>query len=396
MTEGSVSRAVAVERILASRETVFGDASREMVAIDAIAGRTLAEDVSASTAVPPHDYATMDGFAVVAGDRSPTVIGEVFPEDDPPTLDRGEAVRVATGAPLPARADAVVKREDATVESGRLTAPDRPPGTNVYPQGGTARSGERLLAAGERLAPRHAALLSDVGIETVSVRHRLDVGVLATGTEIHDGRQPDRDSDLLVNLIEQWGHTVGLRETVPDEESAVRRRLVEATRTHDVVLTTGGTSVGSADHVSRFLRRSDVHFEGVRLRPGRPVTAAAMNGTTVIALPGKPIAAQTAALLVARPFFTGETVLPTVTAHPARRVTVPDDGLEYAVPVSLDGGRAMPFGHVDSTVALYEERFAPGLVAQSTRATLADGFVLARETLEPETPVDVVPYPVVE
>lgn len=395
MPNDAVPRSVAVERLLTHRTAMLAATPAKTVEIDAIAGRTLAADVRASTDVPPHDYATMDGFAVATGDRDPNVVGEVFPEDDPPTLNAGEAVRVATGAPLPARTDAVLKRENATVEDGTLGGVDLAPGANIYPQGHTARLDERLFVAGERLAPRHAALLSDVGIDAVSVNRRFDVCVVATGTEIHEGRQPDRDSDLLVGLLERWGHVVTCQETVPDEASAVREMLREATKSHDVVLTSGGTSVGSADHVSRALAEGEVLFGSVHLRPGRPVTAAVMNDALVIALPGKPIAAHTAALLVARPFFTGETALPTLSADPACRVTLSDDEMEYAVPVVLDEGRAMALGHVDSSLSLYEERFASGLLAQSTRATLADGFVLD-EALEPGDSVEVVPYRVVE
>lgn len=392
----SVARSVAGRRLLDRREALLADLGIETVGRDAIAGRTLAEDVIAPADVPAHDHATMDGFAVVAGERSRTVVGETFPEDDPLAMESDEAIAVATGAPLPARADAVMKREDATVEGGILDGPDLAPGTNVYPRGETASSGERLLTAGTRLAPRHAALLADVGIETVAVRRRFEVCVVATGTEIHEGRQPDRDSAFLVNLVERWGHVVTHRGTVPDAVDAVRETIEEATRAHDVVLTTGGTSVGSADHVSRVLGDGERCFESVRLRPGRPVTAAILNDTPTVALPGKPLAAHTAALLVARPLFTGERALPTLVADPARRLALPDPEMEYAIPVALDDGRAMPVGHVDSSLVLYEERFAPGLLAQSTRATLADGFVLTEEPLEPDDPIEVVPYRVLE
>jgi molybdopterin molybdotransferase len=126
------------------------------------------------------------------------------------------------------------------------------------------------------------------------------------------------------------------------------------------------------------------------------VTAAVVDGTPVVALPGKPIAAHTAAVLIARPLFTGKIDLPTVTAVPEQCVEIPDADREYAVPVVVEDGRATALGHVDSSLPLYDDRFAPGLVAASTRATLADGFVLTETALEPGDPVDVVPYPVVE
>ena len=390
-TEG-IRRSAAVERLLDARTDLLATAT-EPIERDAIAGRTLAESVTAPRDVPPHDYATMDGYAMASEDDPPlSVVGEVAPEDAPPEIDPGEAVRIATGAPLPARADAVMKREDATVDDGAVSGPQLAAGTNVNRRGITAEAGERLFAASERLASRHAALLSDVGIDSVPVHGRFSVAVVATGTEIHEGRQPDRDSDFLAGLVRNWGHEPTSRKTVPDDPDAVREVVEDAAANHEVVLTTGGTSVGSADYVAQLLADHDPLFESVRFRPGRPVMSAVVNGSLVIALPGKPIAAHTAALLIARSVFTGERRLPTVPAESARRVGIPDDGLEYAVPVVLDDGRAMALGHVDSSLSLYEERFKPGLVAASTRATLADGFVLAESSLEANEPIAVVPY----
>jgi molybdopterin molybdotransferase len=391
------SRSVAVERIVECRSTALANAATERVELDAIAGRALAADVHAPRDVPPHDYATMDGYAAAAGDDPPlAVVDEVAPEDGPPEIDPGEAVRIATGAPLPPQADAVLKRENATVADGQLSTWNPAVGTSVHRQGTTATANERLFAAGDRLAPRHAALCRDVGLDTVPVRERFAVGIVATGSEIHGGRQPDRDSEFLANLVRRWGHDPATPETVPDDPAAVRETIESAAADQDVVLTTGGTSVGTADHVSSVLADHDPLFEGVRLRPGRPVTAAVVDDTPVVALPGKPIAAHTAAVLVARPLFAGRTDLPTVTAVPEQRVEMPDADREYAVPVVLDDGRATALGHVDSSLPLYEDHFAPGLVAASTRMTLADGFVLTETALEPDEPVAVVPYSTVE
>jgi molybdopterin molybdotransferase len=390
MAETDIARAEANERLLAHRRTALDTLPADDVALDALAGRTLAADVRAPEDVPPHDYATMDGFAVATGDTSPTVTAEVFPEDHPPELDDGEAARIATGAPLPARTDAVAKVEDATVTGGQLSGPDLTPGTNVSPRGETARADEVLFTSGTRLAPRHAALLSDVGIDSVAVNERFSVAIVATGTEIHEGRQPDRDSAFLAGLVRRWGHEPTIRESVPDDSQAVRDAIESAAAAHDVVLTTGGTSVGSADHVATVLGEHDPIFESVRLRPGRPVMAAVINSSLAIGLPGKPLAAHTAAVLVVRSFFTGEQRLPSIRTELASRVEVPDDR-EYAVPVVLDGA-AVPLGHTDSALEIYDERFAPGLVAANTRVTTADGIVLADRSLAAGESVEVVSY----
>ncbi|WP_049997013.1 molybdopterin molybdotransferase MoeA [Halococcus sediminicola] len=392
----SLTRTDAVERLLVRRTAALDALSTEDVIIDALAGRTLATDVRAPEDVPPHDYATMDGFAVATDDESPAVVREVFPEDAPPELDAGEAARIATGAPLPARTDAVLKREDATVENDHVSGPELAPGTNVSPRGGTARAGEVLFEAGTRLAPRHAALLCDVGIDQVNVHERFSVAIVATGTEIHEGRQPDRDSAFLAGLVREWGHEPTVLESVPDDSETVRHAIESAAEDYDVVLTTGGTSVGSADHVATVLGAHDPLFESVRLRPGRPVMAAVVDGALAIGFPGKPLAAHTAAVLVARPFFTGEQRLPSIAAALSHRVELPDDGLEYAVPVVLDDDVAVPLGHAESALRIYDERFAPGLVSANTRVTTADGIVLAEHSLDAGESVKVVPYRVLE
>lgn len=373
------------------------DVAVEEVPLEDAAGRTLDRPVEAPADVPRQDRATMDGYAVAADDGYPlSVVGEVYPEDDPPETGAGEAVAVATGAPLPARADAVLMREDATVTDGELTGPDLAPGTNVYPAGATAAAGEILFAAGDRLAPRHATLLRDVGVSHVAVRAPLDVGLVPTGSEIHEGRQPDRDSEMLANLLRGWGHNPAIRAPLPDEASAVRDGVEGGVKRHDVLVTTGGTSVGSADHVASVLQDHDVLFQGVALRPGRPMTVATVEGTPVFALPGKPIAAHAAATLVARAYFAGSADLPTVPATMAVDLDVPDQAVEFAVPVTLDDGEVTPLGHAASSFGLYGERFAPGRVASSTRVSLADGFALTRDGLSAGERVGVVPYGVVE
>jgi molybdopterin molybdotransferase len=392
-------RAAAAERLLQLRATLSPDT--EPVAVDDVAGRTLAEPVDAPVDLPGVDRATMDGVALAAGDSFPLrVVGSVGPEDDPPSLSPGEAVRIATGAALPARADAVLRREDAELEDDRLAGPPATAGQHVYRRGTNVTAGERLFAAGERLAPRDAALLSDLGVESVTVRDRLSVGVLATGTEIHEGRQPDRDTAMLLNLARAWGADAAGRGTVPDEYERVRERVGRLAAEHDVVLTSGGTSVGRGDHVTRALADlGEVLVPGVAVRPGRPATAARLDreDAVVLALPGKPVAAHTAALVLGRPLLTGETALPALGATAAVDLAVPErPGMEYAVPVALADGRATPYGHPESPLALFEERFRPGRLASATRATRADGLVLTEEGFAAGEGVSVVPYEVQE
>jgi len=391
----------AAERVRDLRDEWLDRWGTETVSIDRIAGRTLAEPIDAPAAVPERSHATMDGYAFDASEGYPyeLVAEEVFPESEPPSLSSGEAVRIFTGAPLPTGANAVLKQEEASVEDGRLDGTPTEPGTYVYERGSNVADGERLFAAGERLGAKDAILLGDLGIDEVPVTERPSVGLLATGTEIHEGRHTDLDSPMLAGLVDGWGGEATYEGTVPDEYDRVRDRIAGLADEHDVVMTTGGTSVGDKDYVVRALRElGTVLFHRVALRPGKPIAVATLDerDAVVFAIPGKPVGAHAVTSLVARPFFTGSTALPTVDAAMTSDVGIAVPGFTYAVPVTLADGEALPLGHVDSPLSVYEEAFDPSVLSSSTRATRADGFVLTESTLSAGEAVDVVPYPVVE
>ncbi|WP_114575450.1 molybdopterin molybdotransferase MoeA [Saliphagus sp. LR7] len=392
-----LSRTEAVDRLLALRAECLTERPATTAPIDRIAGRTVAESIDASRDLPARSQATMDGYALdTAADYPLTVVGERFPESDSGGIEKGEAVRIATGAPLPEGTDAVLRRERAAVEDGRLTGPSIEPGTNVYEHGSNVAGGERIFEKGERLAAPDAILLRDLGIEPVPVHEPLSVGVLATGTEIHEGRSPDRDSPTLAALVREWSHEATLEGSVPDELGRVRERIADLAAVHDVVLTSGGTSLGRKDHAVAALRElGEVVFHGVGIRPGKPVAVADLDGAVALAVPGKPIAALTAARAVLEPFFTGQRREPTLEATLARDLALGGD-LEYWVPVSLSAGEglpeAMPYGHADSPLALASDRFPAGRVASSTRAARADGAAVLGSDAEAGDRVAVHPY----
>ncbi|MDZ7702425.1 MAG: molybdopterin-binding protein [Halobacteriales archaeon] len=343
----------------------------------------------------------MDGYAVDAEDPYPldVVDAEVFPEDAPPALESGTAVPVATGAPVPEGATAVLKREDVAIEDGALTGPDVSAGTYVYERGSNVAAGETLVEAGERLAAKDAILLRDLGRESVPVYERFAAGVLATGTEIHEGRTSDLDSPMLAGLVRAWGHDATYEGSVPDDADRVRDRIAALADAYDVVVTTGGTSVGHKDHVvSALAELGEVVFHRVTVRPGKPIALAELpdHDAVAFAIPGKPIGAYTIATAVMRPFFTGEAGLPAEPATLARDVGIGVEGFEYFVPVTLEGGEAMPLGHVDSPLAVYEDTYDPSVLSSSSRASRADGFFVTEAGVAAGDTVQVVPYGVVE
>ena len=401
--ESMLRRADAVDDVLDLLDDVLSD--RETVerrVENGAAGALLAETVEAPRDVPAHDHATMDGYAVDATEPYPLTVAdeEVFPEDEPPSIGAGEAVPIATGAPLPERANAVLKVEEASVEDGELTGSPLEPGTYAYERGSNVSAGETLFRPGERLSAKDLILLRDLGVNEVEAYKPFSAGLLATGSEIHEGTTRDLDSPMLAALVRSWGHDAAIEGTVPDEYDRTRARIAELAEEHDVVVTTGGTSVGEKDYVIRALESlGDVRFHRVRIRPGKPIAVAELrdHDAVAFAIPGKPVGAHAVTTLVARPFFVGEAEpLPTVEATLSSDVGIGTSGFEYAVPVTLSDGEAVPLGHADSPLHVYDETFDPSVLSSSTRATRADGFVITEEDRSAGEAVRVVPYSVVE
>jgi len=399
MGQELIQRTDAVDRVLDVRDRTLDVHPTETVPVDRIGGRVLATPITATADIPPFDYATMDGYAFDAADAYPLDIVDVdvYPEDDPPELDDGSAIEIATGAPLPAGANAVLKYEAATVDGDRLRGPPIEPGTATYRRGSNVEAGTGVFDRGERLGPKDAVFLRDLGRETVEVVEPLSVGVLATGSEIHEDRQSDLDSPMLQGLVRSWGHDATFEGTVPDDYERVKATIRRLGDRHDVVLTTGGTSVGKKDYVVRALGDTGtVEFHRVRLRPGKPIAFASLPDSVVFAIPGKPVGAHTVASLVVRPFFTGRRDLPTRQRPIARDVDLGRGGFEYAVPVVLSEGEAMPLGHVDSPLRVYDREFDASVLSSSTRATQADGCVLTETALKAGEDVGVVPYAAIQ
>lgn len=386
-----------------------------------LGGRVLAEHIEAPSDDPVTDRSTMDGYAVSTADGSPWRVTrtEVYPEDEQPAMDAGEAVPVATGGRLPERADAVLKREDTELAGDELTGPAVDPGTNVYARGSNLEAGETLFERGERLLPKDAVLLDDIGVEELLVRRRWSVGVLATGSELAEGDGKDRDSNMLVALARSLGHESTYEGVVADDPEAIRERIADLDRDHDVVLTSGGTSVGSRDHVGQALSDlGDVLVDGTTTRPGKSVTVARLPDAVAVALPGRPVACHVGAVLYVRPLLTGRRDLPGVRARAATAIDLGPDG-ECVVPVTLDrgeereasgAGRGRPgqgacgswrsgeclARPVDADPGAESYTFRPSLLSSMTRATRADGFLLLEAGVEAGETVTVAPFAGVE
>jgi molybdopterin molybdotransferase len=296
-------------RVLAAI-TRLGD---EPVSLHDALGRVLAEDVAATVAVPPFDSSAMDGFALVAGPAGELpVIGEAragHPFSG--AVEAGRAVRISTGAVLPEGADAVVPIERTTaVKEGVVGVPDIAAGENVRRAGEDIPLDAVVLQTGIQLGPAELGVAASVGRAELRCAKRPRVAVLVTGDELTEpghrlapGGIYSSNAYSLSAQVERAGGEVVRRTTVPDSAEGTRDALGAALSDADVVIVSGGVSIGPHDHVKPALRDLGVEerFWGVRLRPGKPTWFGAREGTLAFGLPGNPVSAMVTFQLFARP-----------------------------------------------------------------------------------------------
>ncbi len=285
----------------------------ERVQVEACRGRVLAEDAVAQVDLPPFPSSAMDGYAVRAVDlpgRLPVVFRIAAGRPAPRPLGPGEAMAIATGGVVPEGADAVVPLELARGGGEEVVElPAVVSGTNVRCQGGDVAKGEVVVPAGTRLGAPQIGALAAAGVGEVVCRRRPRVAVLTTGTELRSPGEPlgpgevyEANGAMLAAQIEQVGGVVERLTSVADDERA-HRRAIERGLGHDVLVTSGGVSVGPHDLVRRVEAELGVEevFWGVAVKPGKPVSFAARGSTLVFGLPGNPVSALVACRLFVCP-----------------------------------------------------------------------------------------------
>jgi molybdenum cofactor synthesis domain-containing protein len=276
----------------------------EHVALDEAAWRVIADDVIATEDHPPFPASTMDGYAVVAGDGSPwrEVIGKQtagFVLDIEVT--HGTAVQITTGAPLPPGATAVVRVENTEPSEDHviIKQDEVAEGENIRPVGFDLKKGELVLSAGTVIGPAEIGLLAGLGITPVPVRRRPRVSVLSTGDELVEpgeevGPGLIRDSNRfsLVTALKGAGADVIWSGKGPDERDALERVMRERIAESDVVVTSGGVSMGELDLIKAILGDlATVYFRRVFMKPGKPLNFATAGDTLLFGLPGNPVSA---------------------------------------------------------------------------------------------------------
>jgi molybdopterin molybdotransferase len=292
-------------------------------------GRTLAENIGATLALPAFDQSAMDGYAVaLGGEMLPAttrvrVVGRVAAGDTAPSLVAGQAARIFTGAPLPLGADAVLMQEHGCRDGNDLVLHRMlRPGDNIRRRGEDIKEGDHLLSPGIRLDARHIALLAAQGRSSVTVRRRPRLAVISTGNEL---RQPgsaltdatiyDSNRPMLMALAMQAGLAVVDGGWVPDDPGTMAEVLRDLSSRSDFVVTTGGASVGEEDHSAAAVTRAGGRCETLRiaLKPGKPAVVGRIGKAAYLGLPGNPVSALVSWLIL------GGCVVATLEGRPYRR-----------------------------------------------------------------------------
>ena len=380
-----------VADVLALLDSRLAPLPPEFVLVTAAAGRVLAAAVVSTVNVPAFPRCMMDGYAVRAADAGPRrVVGAAYPgRPFAAVVGAGEAVRVTTGAPLPARADAVLMAELADLAGDTVTPRAAVAvGNHVGRVGEDVAAGREVLPAGRVLRPQDVGLLASVGAATLAVVRRPRVALIVTGEELlPPGSKPDAlgtvdsNSPMLAALVARDGGACDTPRYLPDHYETIRDAIRAADA--DAVLVTGGTSVGTEDHAPRAVAEvGELAVHGVAVKPAGPAGAGFVGGRVVFLLPGNPVSC-----LCAYDLFAGRAV---------RRLGGRSAALPYRSAVlPLAAAVASAAGRVDYLRVKVEQGAAVPLAGGASNlsgAVVADGFTLVpagRTELAAGEPVEV-------
>jgi len=372
------------------------DQARPLAEVETIATldadrRVLAAGVVSSIDVPPMDNSQMDGYAVRTADvpTAPTTLrvsqriaaGHIGAPLEPAT-----AARIFTGAPVPAGADAIVMQEATALDGDRVTIKEAPKaGAWIRRAGSDIASGTQIFAAGHRMRPQDCGLVASIGAAQLTVYRRLRVAVFFTGDELvmpgeplPPGRIYNSNRFVLRGLLARLGCEVIDLGIVPDDLARTRAAFVEAAGRADLIVTSGGVSVGEEDHVKPAVQaEGSLDLWQIAMKPGKPLAFGHVRGIPFIGLPGNPVSNFVTFLLFARPFILarqGATEL-APRALPLRAefdLPKPDKRREFLrVRVNAQGG-VEAFGNQNSAV-LTSTAWADGLVDNPPNHPIARG-----------------------
>jgi len=275
-------------------------------------GRVLAEDVRADGPLPTEPRSAVDGYAVRAADRGARrLLGEITAgRSDSLVIGPGEAARIMTGGVVPEGADAIVMVEDTREEDGQVFLLREPSaGANIHPIGNDLDAGQVVVSAGTVLGPAEIGLLATLGAAHVAVHRRPRVAVLATGDELVEpwetpplGCVRDSNRYALIAAVRDAGGEIAWHGVARDDEAQLERQVRAALAAGDVLITSGGVSMGTRDLIKPLLESiGTIHFGRVNFKPGKPLTFASVGSKLVFGLPGYPVSSLVTFEVFVRP-----------------------------------------------------------------------------------------------
>jgi len=311
-----MTTAEALEHLTGRVSRVTAD---ETVPVTEALGRILGENLTAPEDVPPHDNSAVDGYAVHFDDLDPEaetrlpVRGRAaagHPLAGP--AERGTALRIFTGAPMPEGPDTVMMQEDCRLEGAEVAiAPGIRRGANRRAQGEDIRAGSRVLARGQRLRAQDLGQAAAAGRTSLAVSQPLRVAVFSTGDELREPGAPlgpgciyDSNRVTVSALLQGLGCQVADLGILKDEADTIRGALEAAAEGHDLIVTSGGVSVGEEDHVKQAVEAlGQIHFWRLAIKPGRPIALGQVGRVPLVGLPGNPVAVVVTFVNLVRPMI---------------------------------------------------------------------------------------------
>ena len=374
-------------------QSVVATCATEQVALTESLGRVLARDILSAVDVPPADNSAMDGYCLRyedfhEGGQYP-VSQRITAGSVPEPLEPGSVARIFTGAELPTNADTVVMQEDViAADTGVQINTTLKPGQNVRPAGQDIKQGQVVLSKGSRVRAQEMGLLASVGVAEVDVFQPLKVAVLSTGDELVEpgaalqaGQIYNSNRYTLIGLLKGLNMEILDLGVVPDDMAQTESTFIRAAAEADVVISSGGVSVGEEDHIKGMLEKlGQLSFWRLAIKPGKPFTFGSIMDTPFVGLPGNPAAVFVTFALLARPWLLkmqGAThCLPTDVLVPAGFSTRKADGRQNylrARLVQTEQGRQVELFPNQSSGILFSACWGNGFAVVPPGTVVAEG-----------------------
>jgi len=379
-----------LEQLEPKRET-------EIVSLVGALGRVASESVFSSLDIPPCDNSAMDGFALsassLAGNSTALAISQRIPAGAQPTaLEAGTAARIFTGGVVPNGADAVVIQENCDFDADSVTVLKAvETGANIRPQGQDISNGAEVVRAGQKISAIDISLLASIGMATVSVYKPLTVALFSTGDELIEPGKPlapgqiyNSNRPLLVALCQQMGFQVYDCGIVEDTLEATKAALSDAATNADVIISSGGVSVGEEDHVKPAVEAlGELAMWKVQIKPGKPVAFGTIKDVPFLGLPGNPVSSFTVFQLLGVPLLNalqGKEKEPAI-SYPViadfnKKFSTREEYIRVKIERDSQGQlRANRFANLSSGV-MSSLSWADGLVRQDIDSEISSGQIL--------------------